>query len=190
MKYYENALRVRIPHYAIYPVHSNLDFFIQEKCGIKLPYSFSILPGSADDSTVLLRTPVSLGLPGEKCHERFLETGESLSFTSTITMIFRTVGPGRKKEITVPPEDMDRYIRFRFARAGIELNTLQVAEPEYYHVKKYAKGKPVVIPASAIHATGVVTSVEEAEKALVYGVGRKRVFGFGLLNLDSTGNVL
>ncbi|WP_270972767.1 hypothetical protein [Atlantibacter subterraneus] len=38
---------------------------------------------------------------------------------------------------------------------------------------------PILIPVSAIQATCIVSQAGEAEKALVYGIGRKRIFGFG-----------
>ncbi len=184
MKYFENALHLRnIPHDDIYRVHQTLDFHIQETCKVKLPYSFKVVPGSADDSNVLVRSPVSLGLPGERTTERSLSVGDSISFVTTMTMIQRVVTNERKREITPPPEEHESYVRGRFARAGFELTDLLVAEPEYFYVRKSQKGKPIVLPASVILATGIVTSVEDAEKTLVYGVGRKRVFGFGLMSI-------
>lgn len=183
MKFYENAFRVRIPHHEIYRIHQNLDFFIQEKCGIKLPYSFNIQPSSAEDSQVLIRTPVSVGLPGEVLRDIMLSVGDKIPFITTMTMIQRVSEGEKKREITVPTEQHKSYVADRFSRAGFELQDLLVAPPEYFYVKKSAKAKAIVLPASVVRATGVVTSVEDAEKTLVYGIGRKRVFGFGLINL-------
>lgn len=183
MKFYENAFRVRIPYSDIYRIHQNLDFLIQEKCSIKLPYSFNIQPGNADDAHILLRTSVAMGFPGEVCRNLTLKVGDAIPFVTTLTMIQRVIDGKRKREITTPPELQKGYVIERFSRAGLELQELLVSPPEYFYVKKSKKVKAIVLPASIIRATGIVTSVEEAEKAIVYGVGRKRVFGFGLINI-------
>lgn len=183
MRYYENALRLRIPCSEIYRIHQNLDFLLQEKCGIKLPYSFNIQPGNANDTHILLRTSVSMGFPGEVRRDMALQSGDTLPFTTTLTMIQRISNGKSKREITPSPDLQEHYVIHRFSRAGFELQDLLVTPPEYVYVKKAKKGRAIVIPASVVRATGIVTSVEEAEKAIVYGVGRKRVFGFGLMNL-------
>lgn len=183
MKFYENAFRVRVPHYEIYRIHQNLDFLIQEKCGVKLPYSFNIHPGNADDAQILLRTPVSMGFPGEVSRSITLKVSDTIPFVTTLTMIQRVNDGKSKREITPPPRQQKGYVEQRFSRAGFELQDLLVAPPENFYVKKSEKDKAIVLPASIVRATGIVTSVEEAEKAIVYGIGRKRVFGFGLINL-------
>ncbi len=40
MIYYDNAFRLRIRHTSVYQIHQHLDFFMQERKGEKLPYSF------------------------------------------------------------------------------------------------------------------------------------------------------
>ncbi len=44
MIFYDNAFRLRIPHTSVYRIHQHLDFFMQERKGEKLPYSFKIFP--------------------------------------------------------------------------------------------------------------------------------------------------
>lgn len=44
MIYYDNAFRLRIRHTSVYQIHQHLDFFMQERKGEKLPYSFKIFP--------------------------------------------------------------------------------------------------------------------------------------------------
>ncbi len=46
MIYYDNAFRLRIRHTSVYQIHQHLDFFMQERKGEKLPYSFKIFPGT------------------------------------------------------------------------------------------------------------------------------------------------
>lgn len=40
MIFYDNAFRLRISHTSVYRIHQHLDFFMQERKGEKLPYSF------------------------------------------------------------------------------------------------------------------------------------------------------
>ncbi|MCJ5458538.1 hypothetical protein RZQ20_20185, partial [Raoultella ornithinolytica] len=77
MIFYDNAFRLRIPHTSIYRIHQHLDFFVQERKGEKLPYSFKILPGTANDAQLLVRTASPLGLPGEKPRELTLLYGST-----------------------------------------------------------------------------------------------------------------
>lgn len=71
MIYYDNAFRLRIRHTSVYQIHQHLDFFMQERKGEKLPYSFKIFPGTGDDSLLLVRTATALELPGEKKESLF-----------------------------------------------------------------------------------------------------------------------
>lgn len=85
--------------------------------------------------------------------------------------------------MTPPPERLEEYIHARLAHAGFTVQSLVVGQPENIIVRKHSAERmtPVLVPVSAIRATCVISSVAEAEKALVYGIGRKRIFGFGFL---------
>lgn len=64
MIFYDNAFRLRISHTSVYRIHQHLDFFMHERKGEKLPYSFKIFPGTGNDSRLLVRTATALELPG------------------------------------------------------------------------------------------------------------------------------
>ncbi|EBZ5774915.1 hypothetical protein ACR20V_002512 [Salmonella enterica] len=183
MVFYDNALRMRIHHSEIYKIHQHLDCFIQEKACVKTPYSFKIIPETIHDSSILLRTAQPLNLPGEQAKEICLHVGDTLRFITTLAVIRHEIVDGRKKQITPPPEQLESYIHMRLMRAGFGIQSLIVGEPDNIIVRKNRKkqDKPVLVPASVIHATCLVNIVEEAEKSLVYGIGRKRIFGFGYL---------
>ncbi|HCU0295891.1 TPA: type I-E CRISPR-associated protein Cas6/Cse3/CasE [Citrobacter sedlakii] len=179
MIYYENALRMRLPHYDIYRIHQYLDTHIQVHAGIKNPYSFKIVPGFASDSAILLRTVQPLNLPGERKHEVFLNKKDIVQFSTSLAVMQREMADGRRRQITPPPERLEEYIHNRLVNAGFSVISLVTGEPENVIIKK--RDRPILIPAADLHATCTINSVEEAEKALVYGVGRKRIFGFGFL---------
>ena len=183
MIFYNNTFRIKIPNSDIYRIHQHLDFYIQEKAGLKIPYSFKIIPGSANDSAILLRTALPLALPGEEIKEIHLKTGDTVSFATTLAVIRHEIVAGKKKQMTPPPERLEEYIHARLARAGFTVQSLVAGQPENIIVRKYSSERmtPVLVPVSAIRATCVISSVAEAEKALVYGIGRKRIFGFGFL---------
>ena len=66
MIFYDNAFRLRISHTSVYRIHQHRIFFMQERKGEKLPYSFKIFPGTGNDSRLLVRTATALELPGKK----------------------------------------------------------------------------------------------------------------------------
>ncbi|EBZ5771629.1 type I-E CRISPR-associated protein Cas6/Cse3/CasE [Salmonella enterica subsp. enterica serovar Redlands] len=179
MIFYENALRMRFPHDEIYRIHQHLDTYIQEHAGIKTPYSFKIVPGFASDSAILLRTVQPLNLPGERKHEILLKKEDVVQFSTTLAVMQREMTGNRRRQITPPPERLKEYISNRLVQAGFSVTSLVVGEPENVIIKK--RGRPILIPSTVLCATCAIRSVEEAEKALVYGVGRKRIFGFGFL---------
>ncbi|UYW73761.1 hypothetical protein OFY05_21155 [Pseudocitrobacter faecalis] len=82
--------------------------------------------------------------------------------------------------MTPQPERQEEYIHARLARAGFTAQSLVAGRPENVIVRKHCSERmtPVLVPVSAIRATCTISSVAEVEKALVYGIGRKRIFGF------------
>lgn len=179
MIFYENVLCMRISHHDIYRIHQRLDTHIQERARIKTLYSFKIVPGFASDSAILLRTVQPMDLPGERKTEIFLKEGDNVQFSTTLAVMQREMSNDRRRQITPPPERLEEYIRNRLANAGFSVTSLVTDEPENIIIKK--RDRPILIPATFLSATCTINSVEEAEKALVYGVGRKRIFGFGFL---------
>lgn len=183
MIFYHNVFRMKIPCYEIYKIHQHLDFFIQEKSRIKTPYSFKIMPGSGSDSGILLRTSQPLSLPGEQMKEIYLQPGDTVRFMTTIAVIRHDVVNGKKRQITPSPEQREEDIHARLVKAGFNIQSLEVGEPEKVIIRKASSRSfcSILIPVCAIRATCTVSAVGEVEKALVYGIGRKRVFGFGFL---------
>lgn len=92
MIYYDNAFRLRIRHTSVYQIHQHLDFFMQERKGEKLPYSFKIFPGTGDDSLLLVRTATALELPGEKKRELILSEGHEIKFITSMAIFHKGTG--------------------------------------------------------------------------------------------------
>lgn len=189
MKYYESTLRLRIPSSDLYGIHQHLDFFIQEQSMAKLPYSFTIQPGTGNDSLILLRTAQPIGVPGEKHRSVAFSEGEAITLSGTIAAVRRETVNGRKREVTPPRDELNAFVEYRLERAGFSPHHVGVYETKKLVVQKpdthVNKGHRIVIPATEFLATGKVTSVEEFEKAFVFGVGRKRIFGVGQFDISS-----
>lgn len=189
MKYYESKLRLRIPSSDVYGIHQHLDFFIQEQSKAKLPYSFNIQPGTGNDSLILLRTAQPIGVPGEQHHSVTFAEGEVVTLNGTMAAVRRETVNGRKRELTPPRDELGAFIEYRLERAGFSPHHVGVYETVKLIVQKpdshRNKGHRIVIPATEFLATGKVTSVEEFEKAFVFGVGRKRIFGVGQFDITT-----
>lgn len=89
MIFYDNAFRLRISHTSVYRIHQHLDFFMQERKGEKLPYSFKIFPGTGNDSRLLVRTATALELPGEKKRELILSEGHEIKFITSMAIFHK-----------------------------------------------------------------------------------------------------
>ncbi|EEP2430430.1 type I-E CRISPR-associated protein Cas6/Cse3/CasE [Salmonella enterica] len=150
---------------------------------MKIPYSFKVTPGTGSDACIQLRTVQSLALPGEQTKEIYLQAGDTVRFTTTLAVIRHFIVDGKKRQITPSPVELEDYIHARLAKAGFSVQSLMAGKTENAIVRKNASvnASPILIPISAIRATCIVSQAGEAEKALVYGIGRKRVFGFGFL---------
>ncbi|TKV05703.1 type I-E CRISPR-associated protein Cas6/Cse3/CasE [Citrobacter sp. wls619] len=183
MIFWQNTFLIRVPHYEVYKIHQHLDYFIQEKCRVKIPYSFKAAPGTGSDTCIQLRTAQPLALPGEQTREIYLQAGDTVRFTTALAVIRHFIVDGKKRQITPSPAEREGYIYTRLAKAGFSVQSLTAGEPENVIVRKNVSvnASPILIPVSAIRVTCTVSQAGEAEKALVYGIGRKRIFGFGFL---------
>ncbi|MEQ0318082.1 type I-E CRISPR-associated protein Cas6/Cse3/CasE [Klebsiella sp. GB_Kp051] len=189
MIFYDNAFRLRIPHTSIYRIHQHLDFFVQERKGEKLPYSFKILPGTANDAQLLVRTASPLGLPGEKPRELTLSEGDGISFITSMAIFHKgsqKEGTGRRQYAPSDDKKHDLAVK-KILNAGFEPDHIVVGGAEIVHVGKGNSGRGFTLPLFTIRGTVVVSNKQEAEKAIVFGIGPKRVFGCGFMHLTGEG---
>lgn len=185
MIFYDNAFRLRIPHTRVYRIHQQLDYFMQERKGEKLPYSFKILPGEDNDANLFVRSAVSLGLPGEKKRELFLTEGDEISFITSMAIFHKgTQSDGVSRRMYTPADDKLHPLAVeKLIRAGLEPRQLKVSTPELVHIAKGNEKRGFCLPVVTIQGTAVISNQQDAENAIVYGVGPKRVFGCGYIHL-------
>ena len=129
MIFYDNAFRLRISHTSVYRIHQHLDFFMQERKGEKLPYSFKIFPGTGNDSRLLVRTATALELPGEKKRELILSEGHEIKFITSMAIFHKGTkleGHGRRQ---FAPSDEASYqmALTKLAKAGLDSRQIVVS---------------------------------------------------------------
>lgn len=156
---------------------------------MKQAYSFKILPGSANDASLLIRTALSLGLPGEKKRELTISEGDVINVITSMVMFHKGTKPEGTARRQYAPSDDDRHhmAEKRFINAGFEPDNLVVGEAEKIHVGKGNSGRGFTLPVFTIQGSAIIRNQEEAEKAIVYGIGPKRTFGFGFMHLTGSG---
>ncbi|WP_272691456.1 type I-E CRISPR-associated protein Cas6/Cse3/CasE [Providencia sp. PROV132] len=137
----------------------------------------------------MLRTAQAVGVPGEVKKSVYFSEGQEVTITGTIAAVRREVLNGRKRETCPPSEELPEFVKYRLSRAGLTPHHVGVNKMDRLVVKKVdpsmQKGHRIHIPACTFHATGVVSSVADFEKAFVFGIGRKRIFGVGQITVTT-----
>lgn len=186
MIYYENRLKLReTPPTLPYVAHQRLDYLLQEKLQCKLPYSWkrSIYPDEPSSTLVSLRTATPLNLPGEKPHEMSLRLGDIL-LCNTLFCFQRkeavTTAAGQKvRSIPLDADALPAVLQRQCEKFGLRLQSHSAGEAfkEHYQKKRHQFFMKV-FPVSLVLE---VFDVALAEEAIAYGIGHKRVFGYGQL---------
>lgn len=185
MIFYDNAFRLRIPHTSVYRIHQHLDFFMQERKGEKLPYSFKIFPGTGNDSRLLVRTATALELPGEKKRELILSEGHEIKFITSMAIFHKgTKSEGHGRRQFAPSDEASYQMALtKLAKAGLDSRQIVVSGPEFVHIDKGNTRRGFMLPVFTVQGAATISNQQEAEMAIVYGVGPKRVFGCGFMHL-------
>lgn len=183
MKYYRNALKLRMNHYERYQAHQQIDTLIQEKLAIKLPYSWDIsrFPDAEQHSLVLLRSPVRLNLPCEKEDSLDLKVKDLVSFTCRFcSEIRKYVGDKRVAGIGAENEVVDNFTKSA-EKNGLSVLTSVVTDQSIYKIKK-PRTPHFSLGEMALSVIAQVEDVSLFERAFVEGLGKKRMFGFGFIH--------
>ncbi|MDZ0180508.1 type I-E CRISPR-associated protein Cas6/Cse3/CasE [Klebsiella quasipneumoniae] len=185
MIFFDNAFRLRIPHTNVYRIHQHLDFFMQERKGEKLPYSFKILPGTANDSRLLVRTATALDLPGEKKRELSLSDGHEIRFITSMAIFHKgTKSEGHGRRQYTPSDEAGYELAVsKLTKAGLTPCQIVVSGPEIVHIAKGNAGRGFSLPVFTVQGTAMISHPQKAEMGIVYGIGPKRVFGCGYMHL-------
>ena len=148
MIFYDNAFRLRISHTSVYRIHQHLDFFMQERKGEKLPYSFKIFPGTGNDSRLLVRTATALELPGEKKRELILSEGHEIKFITSMAIFHKgTKSEGHGRRQFAPSDEASYQMALtKLAKAGLDSRQIVVSGPEFVHIDKGNARRGFMLP--------------------------------------------
>jgi hypothetical protein len=187
MEYFENTLKLRLSHTEKYKAHQQIDTLIQERLAIKFPYSWRALPypGAEHYSAVQIRSGVKLGLPGERTKSISINTGDILQFSCNFCSLVRPyVGEGderRRVERHGSTEEVASKLINAGARAGIAILSTDLIGEQSFRIAK-PKNPTFVLGHKEFSVISRVTDVALAEQAIVDGLGKKRIFGFGFVS--------
>lgn len=182
---YENTLKLReTPPQNPYLAHQRVDFLIQETLRSKLPYSWRRMahPLEPNSTVVFLRTPTPLNLPGEKTLETKLNVGDVLLCkTQFCYLTYRTNKPAtpQNKPDNPSTDRLQTALQTQCEKYGLKLHTKTAgaAYKEYFNKKRHT----FFLKIHPVSMVVEVTDTELAEQAIAYGIGLKRVFGYGQL---------
>lgn len=179
--FYDYSLRLsRTPSIDAYRIHQQLDNLMRQGMCYALPYCWHHQSSSvAGSSDVLIRSATPLTLPGQKVTQIELEKGMDITFTARVYAAVALPHSNKGTRDATWEETLHRLPK-SLPRAGFELLCATLIGSEKYTVTK--KGmKRFFIPAQEVAFTVTVQDVALAEQALVYGIGKRKAFGCGLL---------
>ncbi len=185
MIYYDNAFRLRIRHTSVYQIHQHWIFFMQERKGEKLPYSFKIFPGTGDDSLLWSAQPQLWSCRGEKKESLFsLRAMKSSSLRQWPSFIKEQSQKAVADASLLHPKRASYQLALtKLAKAGFKPGQIVVSGPKFVHIVKGNAGRGFTLPVFTVQGTAIISNQQEAEVGIVYGVGPKRVFGCGFMHL-------
>lgn len=184
MIFYDNAFRLRIPHTSVYRIHQHRIFSCRNVRERSCRTLFKIFPGTGNDSRLLVRTATALELPGRK-RELILSEGHEIKFITSMAIFHKGTkleGHGRRQ---FAPSDEASYqmALTKLAKAGLDSRQIVVSGPEFVHIDKGNARRGFMLPVFTVQGAATISNQQEAEMAIVYGVGPKRVFGCGFMHL-------
>ena len=182
MNFYDNMFKVRLPSTQVYQLHQQIDTLIQEGRQSKLAYSchFEPIPNT-EQTLVQVRSAVALKLPGEKEVICNLKEGQNIAWQMNLCSL---LSRGDKYHDCIDEQEaIEKLITPRLARAGFELVRADLVQHQIMHGIKKKRGRAFFIPYWECAVEAVVRDVVEAEQAMVYGIGKKRIFGLGMFRV-------
>lgn len=186
MKIYTNILKLRLPADERYKAHQQIDTLIQERLSIKLPYSWRISPFPSADhySLVQIKSGSPLGLAGEAFHEQSFVSGALVSFSCELNSEIRQPlkeGQKRPSGKHGSTEEVLALLTKIAPKNGFEVVAVEPIDEALFKIKKPN------IPAFTLghHQLAIVAKVIDPqlfEIAVTEGIGKKRMFGFGMIH--------
>lgn len=179
LRFYDYPLRLRQTAVSdVYRIHQQIDTLMQEGFDYRLPYCWhhqpSVIPGASE---VLVRTAIPVTLPGQHMTELTLAEDMDLSFSVRMFGASKLSAGGMRESTK---EDHLRRLPSSLKMAGFELICATFGSTETFFVHKPGV-KPFPLPGHDAVLTVTITDVALASQALVHGIGRRKVFGCGML---------
>ncbi len=188
MKFFENSLRFRnVQASDCYRVHQLVDTFLLETCAVRTPYSFlHQQAGNGRDIVVLTRSIERLNQPGER--ERTIElcAGTPLSFASKVYLSKRSRKDNDKNtERSRSASEMeDGSLAANLLKHGLTLQSARHIGSQPGFLAKPGQVR-IVMPSEMFAISAAVENQDAALEAVLHGIGKKRIFGFGMLVLPN-----
>jgi hypothetical protein len=183
MIYYENTLKLRETDPSLpYLVHQRLDYLVQETLRCKVPYSWRRIahPHEPNTTVIYLRSATQLGLAGEQAVQLELNMADAVMFNLNFCFpIKHPIRAHQKRSMNLPMAILPDVLAGQCEGAGLSLQSHSANSPTERYLKKK---QSFTLQCNPVSVVAEIKDVALAEQAVVYGIGRKRVFGYGQLS--------
>lgn len=183
MRYFENAMQLRLNANHRYKAHQQIDTFIQERLAIKMPYSWHIspFPGADHYSLVRVKSAFPMQIPGELAKECSINTGQLLTFQCNFCSEIRVQEGEKTKAKTGSIEEVEARLIKVALKNGLDICSVTPIEQSVFEIKKPNNPK-FNLGEVVFSVMARVVDVSLAEQVLVNGLGHKKMFGFGFIS--------
>lgn len=112
-------------------------------------------------------------------------SGQKIRICGSLATIRREEAGGRKREICPPAHEL-RIISTITGTGRVICGRLRIVRSTKFHIIKPGSvgrtSHKIIVPMSQYDAECVIEDVGALEQAYAFGIGRKRIFGFGYMN--------
>lgn len=190
MNYYQTTLILPIASTNLYTLHQSLESLVRRvylgdaaKSALRhevdaVPqYAYRAVPRDEQSSIVMIRSRQSIGLPDERQREINFKVGERLSFQYFPCVTSKRNG----RSILLSDEELpDKVISPTLLKSGLSPGSIHLKGVECLSCNK-PRNRPFYLAGAHVTVDARVLDEEALLNAFVCGIGRKAVFGFGLM---------
>lgn len=128
-----------------------------------------------------VRTAATLGLPGEQAVEMQLSAGQSWMFRLHLCHPMRKTQNGYRSERKIGEGVLPSVLASCLEKNGLVLRSFSHIDTYDRQIIKAKESRGFWLQAHYLSVIADVACPAKAEEAFTYGLGKKRVFGFGML---------
>ncbi len=190
MHYYQTTLMLPIAPGNLYTLHQGVDSLVRstylgEAADSALRHEADAVPQYAyravardyQTSIVMLRSRQPIGLTDERKREIHLNEGDVLRFQYFPCVTSKRDG----RSILLDEADLpSKVIAPRLFKAGFEARSINIKGVDRLSCNK-PRNRPFFLAGAHTEVEARVIDQDAAMDAFVYGIGRKTIFGFGLM---------